>query len=251
MDTGTLERALSALGLHARVRWDEVTGSTNQVAGAMAAEGAPEWSIAAAGHQTAGRGRLDRTWEDRAGRALMCSLVLRPVALSPRDAGLLSLMAGVALAQACRSVSEAPVLCKWPNDLLLGGAKVGGVLAESRVVHDRLDVVVVGTGVNLEAPQGVEGAAGIGPEVDVEALLTAYLRRLVDLYDPGNPGFPDAVRAAWRGLSATLGKQVRATTASGSRVDGAAIDVDPRGGLIIETAEGPVTVAHGEVTHLG
>ena len=251
MDTGTLERALAAVGLHARVRWDEVTGSTNHVAEAMAAEGAPEWSIAAAGHQTAGRGRLGRTWEDRPGHALMWSVLLRPSALAAEDAGLVPLMAGVALAGACRSITGLDVRCKWPNDLQLDGAKVGGILVESRVAGRRLEVAVVGSGLNLEPPEGVEGAGGLGAGVDPEALLTAYLRELVALYDRASAGDPGAVTNGWRALSATLGRDVGATTLDGRMVQGMAVDLDARGGLIVETSGGPVTVAFGEVEHLG
>ena len=217
----------------------------------MAAEGAPEWSIAAAGHQTAGRGRLGRTWEDRPGHALMWSVLLRPSALAAEDAGLVPLMAGVALAGACRSITGLDVRCKWPNDLQLDGAKVGGILVESRVAGRRLEVAVVGSGLNLEPPEGVEGAGGLGAGVDPEALLTAYLRELVALYDRASAGDPGAVTNGWRALSATLGRDVGATTLDGRMVQGMAVDLDARGGLIVETSGGPVTVAFGEVEHLG
>ncbi|MEA2579760.1 MAG: BirA family transcriptional regulator [Actinomycetota bacterium] len=251
MDTGTLERALVAVGLRAPVRWDEVTGSTNQVAAAMAAEGFPEWSIAAAGHQTAGRGRLGRTWEDEPGSSLMCSVVLRPAGVAPEQGGWLSLMAGVALAEGARTLTGRDIRCKWPNDLLLDGAKVGGILVESQVFDGRLAVAIVGTGVNLKEPEGIAGAAGLGGEVDPEALLIAYLRALVDLYHPNDAGFADAISERWRSLSATIGSDVGATTVDGREVRGTATDLDPRGGLILATELGPVTVTSGEVEHLG
>ena len=250
MDTGTLERALAAVGLQAHVRWDEVTGSTNQVAAAMAAGGAPEWSIAAAGHQRAGRGRLGRTWEDEPGSALMCSLVLRPTALDPEDGGWIPLLAGVALAGACRSLTGADIRCKWPNDLLLDGAKLAGILVESQVVDERLTVAVVGTGLNLEAPVGVEGAVGLGADVDPELLLIAYLRELVALYHPAAAGFGSAVSARWQALSATIGRDVRAITLDGREIRGTATGLDPHGGLILQTQIGPVSVSSGEVEHL-
>jgi BirA family biotin operon repressor/biotin-[acetyl-CoA-carboxylase] ligase len=251
MDTGTLERALATVGLRAPVRWDEITGSTNQVAATMAAEGLPEWSIAAAGHQTAGRGRLGRTWEDKPGSSLMCSVVLRPAGLAPEQGGWIPLMAGVALADACRSAARRDIRCKWPNDLLLDGAKVGGVLVESQVVDGRLEVAVVGTGVNLEEPEGIEGAAGLGADVDPEALLTAYLRGLIDLYHPVHAGFTEGISERWRSVSATIGKDVQATTVDGRVVRGTATGLDLHGGLIVATELGPVTVASGEVEHLG
>ena len=125
-----LERALADLGLEAPVRFDEVTGSTNATALEMAEAGAPEWTLVAAGHQTAGRGRLGRTWTDRAGAALMFSFVVRP-SLEPERAGLIPLLAGAAMAAAIRDVAGVDVRCKWPNDLLVGDSKVGGILVES------------------------------------------------------------------------------------------------------------------------
>ena len=250
MDTGTLERALAGAGLQADVRWQEVTGSTNQVALAMAADGAPEWSIAAAGHQTAGRGRLGRTWEDQPGSALMCSLVLRPTALDPQDGGWIPLMAGAALAQACRSLTGADIRCKWPNDLLLGGAKVGGILVESLAVDDRLSVAVVGMGLNLASPAGIEGAAGLGVDVDPEALLTAYIRELVDLYRPESSGFIGEVSESWKALSATLGRHVRAITLDGREIGGIATGLGSHGGLIVGAEGGPVEVTSAQILHL-
>ena len=135
LSTTELERAFADPGLEAPVRFDEVTGSTNATALGMAEAGAPEWTLVAAGHQTAGRGRLGRTWMDRAGAALMFSFVVRPP-LEPERAGLIPLLAGAAMAAAIRDVAGADVRCKWPNDLLVGDAKVGGILVESSVPTD-------------------------------------------------------------------------------------------------------------------
>jgi BirA family biotin operon repressor/biotin-[acetyl-CoA-carboxylase] ligase len=249
MDTRTLERALGAAGLQAAVRWQEVTGSTNEVAAAMAAEGAPEWSIAAAGHQTAGRGRLGRTWDDRPGRSLMCSLVLRPVFLDPDHGGWIPLLAGVSLAEACREVTGLDVRCKWPNDLLVGAGKVAGVLVESQVADGKIAVAVVGTGLNLEAPD-IQGAAGIGADADPEAILTAYLREMAGCYRAAG-GIAEGVRDRWLAMSATIGREVLAATVDGRDVRGIATGLDDRGGLIVETPDGPTSVGSGEVAHLG
>jgi len=138
-----MRRVLGRIGVDSPVRFDDVTASTNATAVEMARSGAPEWTLVAAGHQTAGRGRLGRRWIDEPGRALMFSIVLRPE-LSPGRAGLISLLAGTAMARACVEAAGAAVGCKWPNDLMLGGAKVGGILSESAVVDDRIDVAIRG-----------------------------------------------------------------------------------------------------------
>ena len=243
-----LERALTAAGLEAPVRADEVTGSTNDTAREMAEGGAPEWTLVTTAHQTAGRGRLGRGWLDRPGSALMFSFVLRPP-LPPERAGLVPLLAGVAMARAARESTGADVRCKWPNDLMLGDAKVGGILAESVVGDGGLRFVVVGVGVNLGEPPADVERAGALPTGE-ERLLRAFLDAASTLYRPRHLAFGDDVLTAYREISATIGREVEATTVEGSRVIGTAVDVDDRGGLIVETAQGARTVAFGEIAHL-
>ncbi len=243
-----LERALAAAGLAAPVRADEVTGSTNATALAMAEEGAPEWTLVSTAHQTAGRGRLGRQWEDRPGSALMCSFVLRP-RLESRQAGLLTLLAGAALAEASRSLG-ADAGCTWPNDLMTPDGKAGGILAESAVSDGALRHVAVGTGVNLgEPPAGVPGASALAG-VEAAPLLEAYLGAFASRYRPGEPGFADEVVAAARDVSLTLGTDVEAARAGGERVAGRAVDLDEEGGLVVDTGSGLVTIAFGEVVRV-
>lgn len=240
--------ALAQIRVMAPVRADEVTGSTNTEAQAMAADGAPEWTLVSTAHQTAGRGRSDRSWEDVEGRALLFSFVLRP-ALPPNRLGLLSLLAGAAMAAAIREVSGRRVTCKWPNDLLLHGAKVGGILAEAEVRSDRVEHVVIGIGVNLDPP-AVDNAAGIG-EASLRDLLAAFLRRFEEVYSAGEPSWEERVKGAWLPLSATMGELVEATTTGGVLVQGRAVGIDDFGGLRLSTDEGEARVAFGDVTHLG
>ncbi len=248
-----LRRALAGAGCSAPVRFDEVTGSTNDTALAMAEAGAPEWTLVAAGHQTSGRGRLGRRWVDRPGAALLFSVVLRPVGLAPAAAGLIPLLGGVAAAEACRQAGGPVCRCRWPNDLVVGEAKVGGLLAESRLEGGRLRHVVLGVGINLgevapEVPGG-PAVATVG-DVDAEELLGAFLRSFRARYAPADPGFPAAVLAAHRKVSATLGRRVRATTVEGRTVEGRAIDLDEAGGLVLEVEGERRVVAFGEVAHL-
>ena len=241
-----LERALVATGLDAPVRFDEVTGSTNATALELAEAGSPEWTLVAAAHQSAGRGRHGRTWVDRPGVALMFSFVLRPPASDPEHAGLIPLLAGVAMAGAIERVAGVEVRCKWPNDLLLGSAKVGGILVESSVADGALRYAVVGVGVNLEPPTEVEGAAGLGA-IDPAALLSAFLRR----FHAGYAALPSDVVEQWSLVSATLGREVEVVRVNSPSIRGRAVAVDERGALVIETADGPVTVTSGEVEHAG
>src|SRR6476659_5026248 len=162
LSTSELERALAAAGLEAPAHFEEVTGSTNRTAWSLAMAGSPEWTLVATGHQTGGRGRLDRTWVDVPGRALLFSIVLRPTWLPPDRAAVLTLAAGLAMVSAAREVAAKELRCKWPNDLLLFDRKAGGILAESRTAPDQIDHVIVGIGVNLDPPANVDLAAGIG-----------------------------------------------------------------------------------------
>jgi BirA family biotin operon repressor/biotin-[acetyl-CoA-carboxylase] ligase len=239
---------LAAIRESALVRADEVTGSTNATAAGLADDGAPEWTLVSAGHQTDGRGRLGRTWLDEPGRALLLSVVLRP-AIAPARAGILSLATGAAMAEAIREVAGVDATCKWPNDVLVGEAKVGGVLLESSVEEERLRWVVVGVGVNLVAPDDVEGAAGIG-DVGTRALAIAFLRRLHALYEGEERELALRVRSSWLTVSSTIGRLVEATTSTGGTVAGRAVGIDDFGALQLSTDDGERRVAFGEVTHL-
>jgi BirA family transcriptional regulator, biotin operon repressor / biotin---[acetyl-CoA-carboxylase] ligase len=181
----------------------------------------PLGSIVVADHQTAGRGRLDRRWESPPGTALLVSFVLRP---NP----VLSLAAGVAAAQACGG----GVRLKWPNDLLLNGAKVGGILVEVTST-----TAICGIGINLAwAPPG---AAKLNQDRD---MLLDRLRVELDRWASADL---EDVLTFWRALSDTLGKRVRVD--QGERVfDGTAEDIGPRGELIVDG----IPVTFGSVTHL-
>ena len=178
-------------------------------------------SIVVADYQTGGRGRLERRWVSPAGTALLVSYVLEP---NP----LLSLAAGVAAAEACGR----DVRLKWPNDLLLDGRKVGGILVETTPQK-----AICGVGVNLTwAP---EGAAQLDrPRDEVFERLSKRIAVWV-----GSPA--DPVLARWRQLSATLGRRVRVEV-SGQTIEGVAQDLGQRGELIVDG----VAYVAGSITHL-
>jgi BirA family transcriptional regulator, biotin operon repressor / biotin---[acetyl-CoA-carboxylase] ligase len=242
-----LARALERLGLRAPVRFDEVTASTQATAVEMAEAGTPEWTLVAAGHQTGGRGRLGRSWLDVPGGALLFSLVLRPD-LDPDAGGLLTLLAGTSMARACLELADQRTACKWPNDILVAGRKAGGIIAESRVEAGAFAHVVLGVGVNLgDAPAEVPGAGAVDAADD--ELLEAFLDAFVRAYQPAHPAFAGGVVAAYREVCATLDTRVRATTAA-AVIEGEAVDLDERGGLVVRTSAGDEVVRFGAVEHL-
>ena len=211
------------------------TDSTNLRARELALAGAPHGTLVTAGSQSAGRGRQGRTWTAPAGRALLMSLVVR----SPPK--LLPLVAAVAVAEAVGD--EARI--KWPNDVLLSGRKVAGILVEGRPQEGW---AVVGIGVNValgpdDFPEELrERAIGMGlSPADVERVLSSILASLDAHLDD-----PDAqLLSAWRERDALVGRSI--TWSAGS---GVAEGVDDRGRLLVRTGTGVVALDAGEV-HLG
>lgn len=247
-------------GIHIPPRWAEVTGSTNTDLLALAVAGAPEWTVLVAGQQKAGRGRLGRTWVSTPGSSLLVSVLLRPVIAAP-SAPLLSLAAAVAMAEACEEACKVEVRCKWPNDLVVGRRKLGGILAEASVRDARLDHVVIGVGVNLEQGEGdfpldlqvtATSVAMEGGHPDHPALLREYLVRLAGLYGSKGEGLRGRVLGPYVERSDTLGRMVLATTRSGEQVVGSAEGITPTGALILrDRVRGDVvTVGSGDVEYL-
>ena len=186
--------------------------STQDVARVM-----PVGSIVIADHQTAGRGRHERRWDAPPGTSLLVSFVLPPHPL-------LSLAAGVAAAEACGQ----PVRLKWPNDLLLDGRKLGGILVEAMP-----EKAICGVGINLTwAP---EGAARLARPRD------ELFETLRDQLDQWTAAPEDQILGRWRALSATLGRRVRIDS-----TEGLAEDIGPHGELIVDG----VAYVAGSVTHL-
>ena len=197
------------------VRLDSVT-STQEMARPL-----PIGSIVVANHQSAGRGRLDRTWSTPPGTALLASFVLLPHPLA-------SLAAGVAAAEACGD----EVRLKWPNDLMVGGRKAGGILVEMTGVK-----AVVGIGINLTwAPEG-----GARIDRDRDALLEMVAARLRFWWAAP----PAEMVRRWRELSDTIGRHVRIELA-GRVVEGLALDIAEDGSLIVDGTP----ISAGDVIHL-
>jgi BirA family transcriptional regulator, biotin operon repressor / biotin---[acetyl-CoA-carboxylase] ligase len=215
--------------------------STQTLAFELAADGAPDGTAVVADSQAAGRGRRGRAWLDEPGASLLVSILIRPRLEAARLPGL-SLATGVAVAEALtRAAGVAPRL-KWPNDVLLSGRKVAGILLESRLDPPGAPATVaLGIGINLTQRVFAADIAGratsvwlaSGRRVDRDALLAALLdavhewRRRLE-----REGFAP-VRARWRALADALGRPV---TVDG--VGGTAVDVDADGALVIADSEG-------------
>ncbi|MFM8600625.1 MAG: biotin--[acetyl-CoA-carboxylase] ligase [Actinomycetota bacterium] len=206
------------------------TGSTNADLLAEGAAGAPDRTVLRADHQTAGRGRLDRTWEAPPGANLLVSFLFRSV---PGDPHVLT----QAVAMAARDVARehgVDAVMKWPNDLLVGTAKIAGVLAQAGPLGSdgRPSFVVVGIGVNIAAaPDGAACMADSGCTAlpSPHEFLLSMLPVLDRLLSLG----ANQMHAAYRGGLATIGTKVRAVLPGGGELTGRAVDVERDGRLVV------------------
>mgnify|MGYP001333700877 CR=1 FL=1 len=240
------------------VYWQEEIGSTNDWARRLAEAGAPEGTVAVADRQTAGRGRLRRTWWSPPG-GLWMSTILRP-RLLPARLPVLTLAVAAAVAEALEAWVERPVALKWPNDVEIDGRKVGGILLEMVAQPDAAEYVVAGTGINVSLQEAAvpaelqdritwlarEAARPVTRNQLAEAILDRLEAHYVALHQRG----PAEVLAAWRARAAVLGETVRVLLPAG-QVVGTALDVDEDGALILEVpGAGRQRVLAGDVQRL-
>jgi len=261
MSCRPLVQALEATGR--RVVGFDSTGSTNTEAMRLAADGAAHGTLVVADAQTAGRGRVGRSWYSPAGHHVYLSVIWRfdwPAARAP----LVTLQAAVAVASAIEAVCGVRPGLKWPNDVLFSdeqGAfrKCAGILTELRAAGDSVDAIVVGVGVDVgpmdEAPDDIRAIATSLSEVASKPVdRTVLLTRLADELDRAaaacrTSGTFD--RAAWMRFDATLGRSVRVEAPGDAAWTGVAVDLDPMGMLIVERDGGTRdTVTAGDVIFL-
>ena len=232
-------------------------GSTNTAAMAAAAEGAPEGSVFLAEEQTAGRGRGAHSWQSARSAGIYCSVILRPV-LPPSEVLVLSLAAGLAVRAAIEQVdARVNVDLKWPNDVLVAGKKVCGILTEMNAEATRVRYVVVGVGINVNQakfPEELQDKAtslllATGSEwsrVELTAALLKSLDREYRLLVEQKGAGQSILRRFTEQSSSVRGKQVRIED-NGGRVQGTTEGLDQRGFLQVRTAQGLQTVLSGTV----
>jgi BirA family biotin operon repressor/biotin-[acetyl-CoA-carboxylase] ligase len=263
--------ALAGLAPDVVVEVLEEATSTNAVAAERARAGAPEGRLVVAEHQTAGRGRLDRTWETPARSGLTFSLVLRP-RVAPGDWPWLPLLTGHTIATTLRAEGWAAGV-KWPNDVLVEdrsdpaapARKVAGILLE-RVETPTGPAAVVGVGLNVsltaeELPVATATslaleprAAGAGPAVpdrtDLLLALAAGLREAYDAWQAGGPAATSRLRSSYAAACLTVGRDVRVELPAAEPLVGRATGVDGSGRLLVAGPRGEVAVSAGDVVHV-
>jgi BirA family biotin operon repressor/biotin-[acetyl-CoA-carboxylase] ligase len=225
--------------------------STMDPARKLARSGCPHFTVVVAEQQSAGRGRLSRSWHSSRG-GLYFTIVLRPKippALSPR----LNLCASLVLAETLRDDYDLAARVKWPNDVLVGDRKIAGILAEMEAEADQVAYVNIGVGVNVNnnlAPAMLEPVTMRqlkGRPVSRKQLLACFLDRFEVRLDSANM---ETVIGAWKTLSVTLGRQVKIITLQGETA-GRAVDVDANGSLVLELADGSLkTILYGDCFHM-
>jgi BirA family biotin operon repressor/biotin-[acetyl-CoA-carboxylase] ligase len=260
---GLDQRFLSGRLCKAGALWTAVevlgeTASTNAVVAERARAGAAEGLVVCAEYQTAGRGRLGRTWSAPARSALLFSVLLRPATVPPARLPWLGLLTPVAVAAAVRKVAEVDARVKWPNDVLVEDRKLAGILLE-RVETPDGPAAVVGVGLNVtlrhsERPH--EAATSLALEnattTDRVTVLAAVLRELETRYRAwaAADGDPAGLLPSYKELSATLGREVRVELPGGATLTGTATGLDPDGRLIVDGPAGRTALASGDVIHV-
>ena len=252
-----IARSLSG-SFGAQLRFFDAIGSTNAEALDWAEEGAPHGAVVVADHQTAGRGRWGREWVSRPGGALLFSVILRPE-LDLEAVGILSTAAGVGVAEGIEDAVGVSTSLKWPNDVMIDGKKVGGILIESRPSRDRMEAVVVGVGINVRVdpadlpPEAAARATDLSTRASTAVerahllgrVLAAMERRCADLI-----GDRDDLIAAATDRSEIIGHEVTVRFADGSTIEGRAAALARDGGLELQTREGVQVLHVAEVERL-
>ena len=248
----------------ARMKWHVIsldsTASTNADAVRLAGEGAAEGTVVVARTQTAGRGRQGRAWVSRPGAGLYFSAILRPHA-EPEAAATLPLVAGLAVAEAVAPLLPSrEVKIKWPNDVLVGGRKLAGILCEMQTGESGVAHVVVGIGVNVnlaesELPPDVAAVAtslsqAAGRAFALDAVLDAVLGSLGDAYDAWRRGGLAALLPRIGARDALRGRHVRIGLV-GEPVEGVADGIAPSGALLLRKPDGGVEALFSGEAHIG
>jgi BirA family transcriptional regulator, biotin operon repressor / biotin---[acetyl-CoA-carboxylase] ligase len=261
LDWASIASAVRGQRIGHSVVYLETTGSTNDDARRLAHAGEPEGAVVLADEQTAGRGRAGKSrWLTPAATSIAMSVLLRPP-LPPARLPLLSMLAGAATIEAVRAATGISCALKWPNDVMAGEHKLGGILVETALAGSSVSYAIAGIGLNANVR-----AAALGPFPDTalrptslwdesgvpvarEDVITALLSAMDRLYGELLAGRDDIIHRRYRRILDTLGRRITVTGAATAAVEGEALDVAGDGSLVLRLADGSLrSFAHGEVT---
>lgn len=251
-----VEVALRTRYLGRRVLYFPVLDTTMDVARREAQAGAPEGLLVLAEEQRAGRGRYGRRWEAPFASSILASLLLRPTFLPPERAFLLTALSALSIAEAVEEETGRSCALKWPNDVLLQGRKVCGILVEVEGAATGLEWAIIGWGLNVNvdfrdselAGRAISLAEAAGRPLPRLPLLMACLERMETHYEALRAGRGEEIWAAWRARLSMLGRPVEITSPEGT-FSGLALDVAPDGTLLVRRTDGRLErVRAGDVT---
>jgi BirA family biotin operon repressor/biotin-[acetyl-CoA-carboxylase] ligase len=216
--------------------------STNDLAKELASKGAEEGTVILSETQSAGRGRFGRAWISPRG-GLWFSVVFKPRKLKPAEAGRLAFVAGLAVADTLHALYRLPVETKWPNDVLVKGRKICGIIIETNTTGSVVNYVIVGVGINAnldvkkQLPRELRAHAtslkeNLQREVEMEELFASLLEKLASLYDLFLRKRFEQILDRWKEYAAFLGKDVEVKNQN-ETLHGIAYDVDPNGALVL------------------
>ncbi len=235
------------IGLRQKVYYLKEVSSTMDVAKKLAKRG--EEAIVIAETQTSGRGRLGRRWHSQKG-GIYFTIILRP-RIGPAHAQIINLMAAVSVARAIRSLFNLEAKLKWPNDVLIRGKKVCGILAEMEAEMDVIKFVNLGIGINANNPISLyeEGATSIKEELGRDISRKELLMCVLNEIEKRRSLLGKEIISEWKALSSTINKKVRIIMQD-EVVEGEAIDIDTDGALILRTDKGIRRIIAGDCIHL-
>lgn len=258
LNAAEIAEGLKTAALGRKVYALAVVDSTNNEAKRQAAKGAPHGSLFVAEQQTGGKGRLGRSWSAPAGEGIWMSLLLRPE-ISPYEVPQITLIAGLAVCRAIRALTPCPAMIKWPNDVIIGSRKICGILTEMTAETERVNFVVTGIGINVNTPtfpgELQQKATSLyletGKKTSRAALVRQVLLEFEQYYDAFITEATADLVSPYKELCATLGRKI-GLTRNGAALTGRAVDVSPRGELVVTLDSGEtVEVNSGEVTVQG
>ncbi len=229
--------------------------STMDYAKSLAERDEPEGTVVIADYQSSGRGRFGRVWSSEPGKNILMSIIIRP-SIPLEKFALISFLSAVSVAEAIEKIADVKVNTKWPNDLLINGRKVSGILMEASITADKGDFIILGIGVNVNQEEFQKELKNYATSLLIETgkfydrviLVQEILRTLESNYlkISRTHDFTEIMRK-WKERCSMLGKEI-ALIRAGKTINGTAIDVDSKGFLLLKVGDYIISLSSGEVT---
>lgn len=258
MDQTELESIHATEWAGCEVYYFDSIDSTNTKAKELAEEGHPSGTLVVADRQTAGKGRRGRSWESPSGIGIFMTLMLKPE-INPNHASMLTLVAAMATTRAIRRVTGVPAMIKWPNDIVMNGKKVCGILTEMSAQFDYINHIVIGIGINVhneEFPEEIKETASSlflesGQHIHRASLIEAFLEEFEDVYaEYLKTEDMEGLQKEYDTMLVNRGRQVRVLDPK-EPFEGKAMGITKKGELIVDTWESRKLVSSGEVSVRG